>query len=76
MSKELPALSADNLIKVVNSIGFKFKRQKGSHKRYCHPDGRKATIPYHKGKDIDRFLLSKIVTRDLNMSIEDFLKLL
>ncbi len=76
MSKELPSLSPDKLVRILDELGFEFKRQKGSHKRYVHSDGRKTTVPYHKGKDIDRFLLFKIVTKDLSMTIDKFLELL
>jgi predicted RNA binding protein YcfA (HicA-like mRNA interferase family) len=36
------------LIKFFKERGFLFARQKGSHERWIHPDGRKITIPKHK----------------------------
>ena len=39
-----------------------------------HVDGRTTVIPNHPGEDIDRGLLNKIIKKDLQMSVEDFLK--
>ena len=72
---ELPILTAREIIKVLENVGFKnTRRSKGSHFRYTHPDGRKTTIPIHKGKTISRGLLRKIL-RDIDLSLKDFLKL-
>ncbi len=71
----LPILTAFEIIKIIEKIGFKnTRRSKGSHFRYIHPDGRKTTIPVHKGKTIGRGLLRKIL-RDIDLSPDDFLKL-
>jgi predicted RNA binding protein YcfA (HicA-like mRNA interferase family) len=41
--------------KIVLADGWVFKEQKGSHKQYIHPTKPgKVTIPFYKGKDIDR----------------------
>jgi predicted RNA binding protein YcfA (HicA-like mRNA interferase family) len=64
------------LIKALEKLGFSCTRKsKGSHFRYKHRDGRKTTIPVHKGKDIRRGLLRKIL-RDVDISIEELEKLL
>ena len=47
-----PQLSFRQLIKKVKQIGFVTVRQKGSHIRFAHPDGRKTTIPDHGSKDV------------------------
>ncbi len=71
----LPILTAREIVKILEKIGFENPRKsKGSHFRYSHPDGRKTTIPIHKGKTISRGLLRKIL-RDIKLSPEDFLKL-
>ena len=75
MSK-LPLLSAKELIKILIRLDFEFKRQKGSHKFFQHIDGRTTVIPDHSGEKIDRGLLNKIIKQDLQMSIEDFIKIL
>ncbi len=72
---KLPIFTAREIIKILKKIGFENTRKsKGSHFRFIHPDGRKTTIPIHKGKTISRGLLRKIL-RDIKLSPEDFLKL-
>jgi len=71
----LPILTAREIISVIERLGFKNTRKsKGSHFRYIHSDGRKTTIPVHKGRTISRGLLRKII-RDIELSPEDFIKL-
>ncbi len=41
-----------------------------------HPDGRKTTVPVHKGRDIPRGLLRQIITLDLGMDMDEFAELL
>lgn len=74
MSK-LPLITAKELIKILFKLGFQQKRQKGSHKFFQHPDGRTTVIPDHGNEKIDRGLLNKIIKQDLQMSIEDYLKI-
>lgn len=61
--------------KVLEEAGFQFLRQKGSHALYAHPDGRVTEVPLHRGEDIGRGLLRKII-RDMKISREEFSKLL
>lgn len=73
---KLPILTAKQLIKVLENIGFSNTRKsKGSHFRYVHPDGRKTTVPVHKGSTIGRGLFRKIL-RDIELSPEEFSRLL
>ena len=53
MSK-MPLMSAKELAKVLKKLGFKLKRQDGSHMFFEHPDGRTTVVPNHPGEDIDR----------------------
>ena len=71
---KLPLLTAKELAKILNKLGFEFKRQEGSHMFFEHPDGRTTVIPNHAGEEIDRGLLNKIVKHDLKISREEFLK--
>jgi predicted RNA binding protein YcfA (HicA-like mRNA interferase family) len=75
MSK-LPILTGLELVKILEKVGFKNVRQKGSHVFLKHQDNRITIIPVHKGKDIDRSLLRKIL-RDTKISpdnLKDILK--
>ena len=58
---DLPTISFRHLIKKVKHLGFVKVRQKGSHIRFVHPDGRKTTIPDHGNKDVPDGLLAKII---------------
>jgi len=71
---DYPTLSFRDLIKRVAKLGFKKVRQKGSHIRFAHADGRKTTIPDHGSKDVPHGLLMKIVRYDLEMELKDFFK--
>ena len=71
---KIPVLSALEVVKLLESYGFKEIRQKGSHKQYKNPDGRQTTIPFHKGRDLSPILLRQIA-KDIHMTIEEFLKL-
>lgn len=61
MSPKLPSLKTRDVIKLVEAQGFYKVRQKGSHARYVHPDGRSTVIPIHAGKTIGDGLLLQIL---------------
>ena len=71
----LPAIKARELIAALERAGFECVRQKGSHVRMRHPDGRVVTVPVHSNQDIGRGLLRKIL-RDAELTRKDFLNLL
>lgn len=71
----LPAITAAQLVVVLTNIGFETTRQRGSHVRMKHPDGRAVSIPIHSSRNLGRGLLRKIL-RDTELNREDFLKLL
>ena len=73
---KIPQLSAQELSKILNKLGFKFKRQKGSHMFFAHKDGRTTIIPNHPGEKLDRILLNKIIKKDLKLTRETFLEYL
>lgn len=75
MSK-LPLLNAREISKILEKLGFKLKRQEGSHMFFENNDGRTTVIPNHGGEDIDRGLLNKIIKHDLKLEREEFLKYL
>ena len=74
MSKLL-LVDAKTLEKLLLHLGFKVKRQRGSHVFYRHPDGRYTTIPHHGNKDLSRSLL-KAILRQINITAEEFINLL
>lgn len=64
-----------DLIKVLENLGFRHTRTKGSHYRFVHPDGRKTTVPVHSGKEVGAGLMLKILS-DVKITHEEFEKLI
>jgi predicted RNA binding protein YcfA (HicA-like mRNA interferase family) len=60
------------VVRFLESLGFVQVRQKGSHKFFRHADGRTATVPDHKGEDLGRGILAKIL-RDAGVKPAEFL---
>ncbi|MBI4361342.1 type II toxin-antitoxin system HicA family toxin [Candidatus Micrarchaeota archaeon] len=71
---KLPLLSAKEVAKILQKIGFRLDRQHGSHMFFKHPDGRTTTVPNHPGDDVDRGLLNKIIRKDLQINRDEFMK--
>lgn len=63
----LPAVKPREMTRALEKMGFQLiRKSKGSHWQFEHPDGRRTTIPMHKGKDIGPGLLRKIL-RDIEL---------
>ena len=60
MSK-LPVIKSQELLKALKKMGFFEFHQVGSHLQMKHADGRRATIPVHRGKDVPRGTLHAIL---------------
>ncbi|MBP8001254.1 MAG: type II toxin-antitoxin system HicA family toxin [Chloroflexi bacterium] len=71
----VPVLKSRVLISALERAGFVQVRQRGSHARLVHPDGRVVTVPIHAGQDVGRGLLRKIL-RDAELSVDDLLRLM
>ena len=59
------------VIAILTALGFREVRQRGSHKRFRHPDGRATTVPVHGSSDLPPFLLRQIA-RQAGFSVQDF----
>lgn len=68
-------IKSNKLLNIIQKIGFLQTHRKGSHVFLRHPDGRTTVVPLHKGEDIGRGLLRKIL-RDIDIEPENFKKLL
>lgn len=73
MGKKYPVLSAKEIIRILENMGFVEVRQRGSHKQFHHPDGRCTTVPVHKGRDVSPILLRQIA-KDIEITIDEFLR--
>ncbi|HEY8499914.1 MAG TPA: type II toxin-antitoxin system HicA family toxin [Clostridia bacterium] len=69
MSK-LTIIPSKDMAKILETLGFKEIRQKGSHKIYKHMDGRTTVIPFH-GEDLGRGLIRKIL-KDIEISPDEY----
>ncbi len=77
MPRTLPSLKSTQVVRALKRCGFVELRQKGSHLiLYNQATNRRVTIPMHKGKDIKKPLLRKIIEQEAKMSIKEFLELL
>jgi predicted RNA binding protein YcfA (HicA-like mRNA interferase family) len=47
----LRSLTARRLIAALEADGFVLDRQKGSHRRYVHSDGRAVTVSFHRSSE-------------------------
>lgn len=72
---KLPTVTAKEVIKALEKVGFQAVRQKGSHVRMKHENNCVVTVPVHKGKIIGKGLLRKIL-RDAELTVEEFIELL
>jgi predicted RNA binding protein YcfA (HicA-like mRNA interferase family) len=64
-------LKPQEVVAILSRLGFVEVRQRGSHKQFRHADGRRTTVPFHKGRDISPALLRQIA-RDVDMTADDF----
>lgn len=61
----LGAVTVRVLIRALREDGFIAVRQRGSHIRFVHPDGRATTVAFHRGSDIvAKGTLKAIIERD------------
>lgn len=68
-----PVLKPQQVVTILQALGFIEVRQRGAHKQFRHPDGRGTTVPFHKGRDIAPPLLQKIC-RDIGLTVDAFLR--
>jgi len=71
---KLNPIKPDKLIKSIEKLGFVKIRQSGSHIVYRHTDGRWTTIPMHKGKDVAKGTLAKIL-KDVGLTYQEFINI-
>jgi predicted RNA binding protein YcfA (HicA-like mRNA interferase family) len=68
-----PVLKPREVVAILEKLGFKEVRQRGSHKQFRHSDGRCTTVPIHAGRDISPILLRQIA-KDVGLTVEAFLQ--
>lgn len=63
------------LVKVLQRLGFVIIRTKGSHVRMRAGDGRVTTVPIHAKAILPKGLLRKIIREDLKMELNEFINI-
>ena len=72
---KIKPLSSQRLIKILEKIGFKIIRQKGSHVIMINDRGTRIVIPVHPGKDVKPGLIRAII-KEAGLSREEFFRIL
>jgi len=68
---KFPALTSQQVIKILKKKGFVLDRSKGSHRIYFHPDTRRrVVVPFHR-KDLPQGTLREIL-RQAGVEKEEF----
>jgi len=75
VNPRLPRVTAKQVIRVLEKIGFGLARQSGSHRVYKNPTGKRATVPFHAGKILHPKVLKSILA-DAELTVEEFIQLL
>ena len=59
------------VVRALERMGFRLQRKsRGSHWQFEHPDGRRTTVPIHRGRDLGPGLLRKIL-RDIEVDQDE-----
>jgi predicted RNA binding protein YcfA (HicA-like mRNA interferase family)/predicted RNase H-like HicB family nuclease len=69
----IPVLKPQEVVRLLENMGFVEVRQRASHKQFRHEDGRGTTVPFHKGRDISPRLLRQIAN-DIGLNVEEMLE--
>jgi len=77
MTSIFPDVNSNQIIKIIEKLGFTFVRQTGSsHAIYRRvSDGRRTTVPIHGKKSLKRKTI-KSICKDVGISIEELRDLL
>lgn len=73
MSPKFPAVTSDDVIKVLKKTGFRLKRQSGSSHAiyYRDTDKKRTNVPIHKNKVLKRKTFKSILS-DIGLTVEEF----
>lgn len=75
MGEKQPRVTANEIIKVLKSLGFEKIDQSGSHQKWKHTlTGKQTIIAYHSGEIIRPKTFKKIL-EGAGLTIDDFIKI-
>ena len=73
---QLRSITARQLAAALLRDGFELARQRGSHRRYRHSDGRRVTLSFHHASDTFPLpTLRSIIERQAGWSNRDLIRL-
>ena len=75
MTERLPRITAAEVVRVLERLGFQSVRQSGSHRIFKDSTGKRVTVPVHSGRILHPKLLANIM-RDADLSAERLRELL
>jgi predicted RNA binding protein YcfA (HicA-like mRNA interferase family) len=75
MSERLPRVTAAEVIRVLEKVGFLLVRQSGSHRIFKNTGGRRVTVPFHSGKTLHPKVLKSIL-KDADLTLDEFKELI
>lgn len=74
MTKKLPRLTAQELVKILKKLGFEESRSSGSHRIY-KKESKRIVVPFHSGKIIHPKIV-KDVLKVCNITLDEFIGIL
>ena len=75
MGQRQPRVTADEILKVLKSLGFEKVDQSGSHQKWRHPlTGKQTIVAYHAGEIIRPKTFKKIL-EGAGLTVEDFIQI-
>lgn len=73
MGERQPRVTADEIVKVLKSLGFEKVDQSGSHQKWKHPlTGKQTIVAYHSG-EIIRPKTFKRILEGAGLTVDDFI---
>ncbi|OGW37270.1 MAG: hypothetical protein A2Y97_02145 [Nitrospirae bacterium RBG_13_39_12] len=75
MGQRQPRVTADEIIRVLKSLGFEKIDQEGSHQKWRHPLTGKQTIVSHHTGEIIRPKTFKKILEGAGLTVDDFIKI-
>jgi predicted RNA binding protein YcfA (HicA-like mRNA interferase family) len=73
--RRLRSITAREIANALLRDGFKLVRQKGSHQRHVHADGRRVTLTFHSSGDTFEIKTLRSMIEQARWSEQDLLKL-
>lgn len=74
--RKLRSITTREMDRALAQDGFSAARQRGSHRRYAHPDGRRVTVPSTRNGDTFAIgTLRSIIEKQARWSKQDLVRL-